>query len=125
MITLDYFKGLAAQGPKPGGTGIVSVCSAHPWVIEAAFRHGLEHEGPMLIEVTCNQVNQFGGYTGMTPCDFRRFVEGIAGQVGFPLARLMLGGDHLSPNPLAGQAGRRGHGECRCYGGSLSGSRLS
>ena len=54
---------------------------------------------PLLIEATCNQVNQDGGYTGMTPADFRRFVEGIAARTGFPADRLMLGGDHLGPNP--------------------------
>lgn len=54
---------------------------------------------PLLIEATCNQVNQDGGYTGMTPADFRRFVEGIAARTGFPADRLLLGGDHLGPNP--------------------------
>jgi len=79
--------------------GIVSVCSAHPLVIEAALRRGRVADVPVLIEATCNQVNQEGGYTGMTPADFRRLVEGIAKQVGFPLDRLILGGDHLGPNP--------------------------
>jgi D-tagatose-1,6-bisphosphate aldolase subunit GatZ/KbaZ len=54
---------------------------------------------PALIEATCNQVNQEGGYTGMTPADFRAFVEGIADQVGFAQSALILGGDHLGPNP--------------------------
>lgn len=54
---------------------------------------------PLLIEATCNQVNQDGGYTGMTPAAFRRFVEEIAVRTGFPLERLILGGDHLGPNP--------------------------
>ena len=79
--------------------GITSVCSAHPLVIEAALRRGLAASVQVLIEATCNQVNQEGGYTGMTPADFRRFVEGIARQLGFPLDRLILGGDHLGPNP--------------------------
>lgn len=54
---------------------------------------------PLLVEATCNQVNQEGGYTGMTPSDFRSFVERIALEVGFPRDRLILGGDHLGPNP--------------------------
>ena len=58
--------------------GVTSVCSAHPFVLEAALRHGLEHKTPVLIEATCNQVNQYGGYTGMTPADFVRLVEEIA-----------------------------------------------
>ena len=79
--------------------GITSVCSAHPMVIEAALRRGLAEAMPVLIEATCNQVNHEGGYTGMTPADFRRFVEEIAKRIGFPRDHLILGGDHLGPNP--------------------------
>ncbi|TPE45095.1 D-tagatose-bisphosphate aldolase, class II, non-catalytic subunit [Amaricoccus solimangrovi] len=79
--------------------GITSVCSAHPLVIEAALRQGKSDGSPVLIEATCNQVNQEGGYTGMTPADFRSFVEGIADKVGFARTDLILGGDHLGPNP--------------------------
>jgi D-tagatose-1,6-bisphosphate aldolase subunit GatZ/KbaZ len=79
--------------------GISSVCSAHPLVIEAALRRGKTEGAAVLIEATCNQVNQEGGYTGMTPADFRRFVEAIAARVGFPAEDLILGGDHLGPNP--------------------------
>ncbi|WP_214465085.1 class II D-tagatose-bisphosphate aldolase non-catalytic subunit, partial [Enterobacter hormaechei] len=50
------------------------------------------------IEATSNQVNQFGGYTGMTPADFREFVFAIADKVGFARERIILGGDHLGPN---------------------------
>lgn len=80
-------------------TGITSVCSAHPVVVEAALRLGAEDGSPVLIEATCNQVNQYGGYTGMTPAAFRAFVEGIVDRTGFPRERLILGGDHLGPNP--------------------------
>ena len=38
----------------------------------------------VLIEATSNQVDQFGGYTGMRPADFRVFVEEIAHRVGIP-----------------------------------------
>lgn len=79
--------------------GITSVCSAHPIVIEAALRLASETGKNVLIEATCNQVNQDGGYTGMTPSDFRRFVEGIAREIGFDTDRIILGGDHLGPNP--------------------------
>jgi D-tagatose-1,6-bisphosphate aldolase subunit GatZ/KbaZ len=79
--------------------GITSVCSAHPVVIKAALALGREIGRPVLIEATCNQVNQDGGYTGMTPADFRRFVEEIAEETGFDRANLILGGDHLGPNP--------------------------
>ena len=78
--------------------GICSVCSAHPLVIEAALRFDLHTDNKVLIEATSNQVNQFGGYTGMKPADFRDFVLKIAKEVGFPHERLILGGDHLGPN---------------------------
>ncbi|MBY5332771.1 D-tagatose-bisphosphate aldolase, class II, non-catalytic subunit [Rhizobium leguminosarum] len=79
--------------------GVTSVCSAHPLVIEAALRRaGMEHRA-VLIEATCNQVNQEGGYTAMTPADFRRFIEDIAAATDFPAERIILGGDHLGPNP--------------------------
>ncbi len=84
---------LAAQ--KRGEVrGIASVCSAHPYVLKQTIK---TFERP-LIEATCNQVNQFGGYTGMTPGDFARFVQGIAGEVGLPFENIILGGDHLGPS---------------------------
>ena len=91
-------------GDRPVATprGIASVCSAHPMVIEATLRRGLAEAVPVLIEATCNQVNHEGGYTGMTPGDFRLFVEEIAQRVGFPRNLLILGGDHLGPNPWKG-----------------------
>lgn len=88
--------GLHAKGQR---VGITSVCSAHPLVIEAALLQGKSDDAPVLIEATCNQVNQEGGYTGMTPADFRSFVEKIAEKVGFARGNLILGGDHLGPNP--------------------------
>ncbi len=78
--------------------GICSVCSAHPLVIEAALRFDLSTNNKVLIEATSNQVNQFGGYTGMQPADFRDFVYNIARTVGFPAELIILGGDHLGPN---------------------------
>lgn len=79
--------------------GVTSVCSAHPLVLEAAFRNAIRHDSPLvLIEATSNQVNQFGGYTGMTPAAFRDFAVGIARRAGFDRDRIVLGGDHLGPN---------------------------
>jgi len=91
---------LIARHKQGHAVGVTSVCSAHPIVIEATLRHAAENASPLvLFEATCNQVNQDGGYTGMTPADFVAFVHGIAGQVGFDTARIALGGDHLGPNP--------------------------
>jgi len=95
----SYLDEIVAAQKRGQAAGVTSVCSAHPFVIEATFRHALDSDAPVLIESTCNQVNQFGGYTRMTPADFMAYVADIAAQVGFPQERLIIGGDHLGPNP--------------------------
>jgi len=79
--------------------GIYAVCSAHPLVLEAAFAQAAADNSLLLIEATCNQVNQDGGYTGMTPAGFRDYVRSLAAAAGFSADRIILGGDHLGPNP--------------------------
>jgi len=95
---MDYLDFILAAQKLGEPRGIPSICSAHLFVLKAVFRHGLAHNNPILVEATCNQVNQFGGYTGMTPADFVTYVHGIAAQANYPLDRLILGGDHLGPN---------------------------
>ena len=79
--------------------GIYSICSSNEYVIEAAMEYALQKEINILIESTCNQVNQLGGYTGMKPLDFVNFIFSIANRVKFPKNKIILGGDHLGPNP--------------------------
>lgn len=91
---------LVARHRQGHATGVTSICSAHPLVIEASLRHAQRTgQALLLFEATCNQVNQDGGYTGMRPADFVAFVHGIATRVGFEASRIALGGDHLGPNP--------------------------
>jgi len=99
MSSTQSLRDIPARYRKGMRGGITSICSAHPIVIEAALLEGVATNTDVLIEATCNQVNQDGGYKGMTPAGFRRFVEEIAARVGFDTARLILGGDHLGPNP--------------------------
>jgi len=68
-------------------------------VIEAAVEQSLEDGSIFLAESTSSQVNQFGGYTGLTPSEFARFVHSAAGNAGVPASRVLLGGDHLGPFP--------------------------
>jgi D-tagatose-1,6-bisphosphate aldolase subunit GatZ/KbaZ len=82
--------------------GVYSVCSSHPLVIEASVLQVLGEDGYLLVEATSNQVDQFGGYTGMKPQDFRRLVLGLAERRGLPADRVVLGGDHLGPNRWRG-----------------------
>ncbi|NJM84049.1 MAG: class II D-tagatose-bisphosphate aldolase, non-catalytic subunit [Tabrizicola sp.] len=91
--------GILARNRAGQGGGLPSWCTAHPQTLAAILRCYRHDTAPILIEATCNQVNQFGGYTGMTPADFVRFVHGIARAEGVDPARLILGGDHLGPNP--------------------------
>jgi D-tagatose-1,6-bisphosphate aldolase subunit GatZ/KbaZ len=78
--------------------GVYSVCSAHPTVVQAAIAQAADDGSYVLIEATSNQVDQFGGYTGLRPAEFRDLVFGIADQSGFARERVVLGGDHLGPN---------------------------
>jgi D-tagatose-1,6-bisphosphate aldolase subunit GatZ/KbaZ len=67
-------------------------------VLDAALIHARDSGRPVLIEATSNQVNQFGGYTGMRAVDFHAFVMEKADQAGLARERVLLGGDHLGPN---------------------------
>lgn len=78
-------------------SGIASYCTANKIVIEAILEYCLDRNDYVLIECTANQVNQFGGYTDMTPADFRDYVFDIADKVGFPKEKIILGADHFGP----------------------------
>ncbi|GAB3346853.1 D-tagatose-bisphosphate aldolase, class II, non-catalytic subunit [Lysobacter tyrosinilyticus] len=78
--------------------GLYSVCCSNDQVLLAAMQVAKHYDTPLLIEATSNQVDQFGGYTGMTPAQFRDYVLQLARAQDFPIERLILGGDHLGPN---------------------------
>ena len=98
MNALDEFVAQLERNRSGQGGVAVSVCSAHPLVLRAAFRSALRFDTFALIESTSNQVDQYGGYTGMKPADFAALVNKIAAEEGFPAERILLGGDHLGPN---------------------------
>jgi D-tagatose-1,6-bisphosphate aldolase subunit GatZ/KbaZ len=99
MPARNFFRELVASQKNGTARGIGSVCSAHRIVLEAAFIQALRDGLPVLIESTVNQVNQFGGYTGLVPKSWADFVGKVAEDMQFPLNRLILGGDHLGPYP--------------------------
>ena len=95
-----YLDEVIAAQKRGERRGIASICSAHPEVIRqtlATFEHPL-------IEATCNQVNQFGGYTGMTPRDFVSFVRRMADENRMRVESILLGGDHLGPHVWQAEA---------------------
>ena len=104
MDAKQYFLELVKRQKAGSDDGICSICSANAFVIEAAMEFGLTHGCAVLIEATANQVNQYGGYTGMQPADFAAYVRSLAAKVGFPLEQLILGGDHLGPLTWSGEA---------------------
>ena len=77
--------------------GIPSYCSANELVLEIALRRAKLLNQPVLIEATANQVNQFGGYTGMMPKDFYQMVLKMAQAIDLPENMIILAGDHLGP----------------------------
>ena len=77
--------------------GVTAVCSAHPLVLRAAAEQAAQDGAVLLVEATSNQVDQFGGYTGMLPGQFRDLVLEIATAAGLDPGAVVLGGDHLGP----------------------------
>lgn len=93
----DYMRDMISRRAAGEICGVPSFCTANELVIEACLERRKNSEECVLVEATANQVNQFGGYTGMRPADFRNFVFGIADRIGFPREKIVLGGDHLGP----------------------------
>ena len=85
--------------------GIPSYCTANEIVIEGVLEQAGRFGDSVLIEATSNQVNQFGGYTGMKPADYRDYVWRIADRIGFDRSKIILAGDHLGPQPFQNQPG--------------------
>jgi D-tagatose-1,6-bisphosphate aldolase subunit GatZ/KbaZ len=93
----DKLRDVLEQNRRSGSGGVYSVCSAHPWVIEAAMYQALEDNAIFLVESTSSQVNQDGGYTGQAPQAFADFIHSTARRTGLPAEQVVLGGDHLGP----------------------------
>ena len=100
-MNVNPLKQIVTKQKQGESVGIYSCCSANEYVIEAAIAAAKRDHSCVLIEATANQVDQNGGYTGMTPQKFKEFVFGIAEKVGFTTDRIFLGGDHLGPLTFA------------------------
>jgi len=94
---MDILDEIVADQKRGEARGITSICSANPSVLEAVILHARSHHSPLLIESTCNQVNQFGGYIGMRPHEFVRYLGEMVVRLDFPRENLIIGGDHLGP----------------------------
>jgi len=87
---------------RGNAVGIYSACTGNALVLEACMRHAVDTKTPLLIEATANQVDQYGGYTGMKPADFMDMIKKLADKTKLPMDRIVLGGDHLGPLTFAG-----------------------
>lgn len=96
---MNIFQDLITQNRNGVPVGLPCFCTANEHVLRAVLAHAAETGFPTVIEATCNQVNQDGGYTGMTPHAFMTWLSGMAQDAGVPMDQLILGGDHLGPNP--------------------------
>ncbi|SNT76091.1 class II D-tagatose-bisphosphate aldolase, non-catalytic subunit [Paracoccus seriniphilus] len=90
---------LIARNRAGEAIGLPCFCTANEHVLRAVLAYAKKTGLPTVIEATCNQVNQNGGYTGMTASDFMSWLNGMAAEIGVPTSQLILGGDHLGPNP--------------------------
>ena len=94
----EHLQEIIKKNKSGKAVGIASICSANKFVIEAAMLNAKKNNSYLLIESTSNQVNQYGGYTGMKPHDFLDYVYGTAQTLGFRNEKIIFGGDHLGPN---------------------------
>ena len=90
---------LIARNRAGEPVGLPCFCTANEHVLRAVLDYAAKTGHPTVIEATCNQVNQEGGYTGMTPQDFVSWLTKMAAEAGVAMEQLILGGDHLGPNP--------------------------
>jgi D-tagatose-1,6-bisphosphate aldolase subunit GatZ/KbaZ len=88
---------IIARNRAGEAVAIPSVCTAHPDALEASLTLAETLDQPIVVEATSNQVNQDGGYTGLRPADFIRFVQDIAARAKVDPTRILFGGDHLGP----------------------------
>src|SRR5690242_12721832 len=96
-LVIGRLSELIARNRAGSGEAVPAVCSTQPEALAASLLLAREEGALLLVEATSNQVNQFGGYTGMAPADFRRRLEESACRLGVDRQQLVLGGDHLGP----------------------------
>jgi len=76
-----------------------SFCTANFNVIKILIIFAKHHNLPILLESTSNQVNQFGGYTGLTPKEFYKKISKLKKKIKINKKQVMIGADHLGPLP--------------------------
>ena len=88
---------IVAQNRAGTAIALASVCSAQRDVLKASLLLAKAQGRPILVEATSNQVNQFGGYTGMTPAEFIAYVRDLACDLAVDPPLVGFGGDASGP----------------------------
>src|SRR6218665_2254268 len=94
---MQYLRDINRRNRSAGVACTPSVCSAHPQVLLASLLLAQSRQRTLLVEATSNQVNQFGGYTGMQAAHFIAHVQRIGQAHGIDRSLVLFGGDHLGP----------------------------
>ena len=76
-----------------------SFCTSNFLVLKILIKFCKKNKLPLLIETTSNQVNQFGGYTNLTPKKFTKKISLYLKKEKFNQKLFFYGGDHLGPLP--------------------------
>ncbi|MFC1784675.1 class II D-tagatose-bisphosphate aldolase non-catalytic subunit [Candidatus Neomarinimicrobiota bacterium] len=94
----EIILGIIKKHKSDGTSGIYSICSSNKYVLKAAINYAKMNNSVLLIEATSNQVDQFGGYMGMVPKQFREYIINLLDEANYGEENIILGGDHLGPN---------------------------
>jgi D-tagatose-1,6-bisphosphate aldolase subunit GatZ/KbaZ len=96
---MSFLQTIISESKVGYPAGVYSCCTSNSDVIRAVLLRARDTETPVLIESTSNQVNQFGGYSGLRPDEFFAMVKGIAEDISMDIGLVTIGGDHLGPLP--------------------------
>jgi len=94
---MKYLRDLIKRNRGGEAIAVTSVCSSHQDVLKACLHLAAQENKLILIEATSNQVNQFGGYTGMKAEDFVAYIHKLCDQLKLDRDQIYFGGDHLGP----------------------------
>lgn len=94
----EYLREIVKAQKAGAAVGIHSICSSNPFVLKAAMGQVKKDNHILLVECTSNQVNQYGGYMGLTPSQFMAYIKKMADHYQLLPGQIILGGDHLGPN---------------------------
>lgn len=101
MVKENPLKNIVRLQKAGKQVGIYSACTSNGLTLRACMQRAKETNTILLIEATANQVDQYGGYTGMKPADFMEFIKKLAAEEDLPMSQIILGGDHLGPLTFA------------------------